>query len=96
MTHNIPDRVFKDICRFAGIYGIEKIILFGSRARGTHSERSDIDLALSGGDAAGFYWAVNEHAWSLLSFDLVELDGGISEELQNEMERDGIVIYEKA
>ena len=30
--------------------GLKKVILFGSRARGDCRERSDIDLAVSGGD----------------------------------------------
>ena len=29
-------------------------------------------------------------------FDVVEADGHISEELKNEIKKDGIVIYEKA
>ena len=29
-------------------------------------------------------------------FDLVDLDAGVSEELKTEIERDGVVIYEKA
>ena len=92
----IPDRVLKDVSTFARRHGIEEIILFGSRARGTHTERSDIDLAVCGGDFDSFYWDVKEKTHSLLMFDLVELDVGVSEELKTEIERDGVVIYEKA
>ncbi len=95
MKHNIPDRVMKDIRFLAGKHNIQKIILFGSRARGTHSERSDIDLAVTGGDVSEFYWDIHEKVWSLLSFDIVELDKGTTAELQEEIDRDGIVIYEK-
>ena len=91
----IPDRVLKDVSTFARRHGIEEIILFGSRARGTHTERSDIDLAVCGGDFVSFYWDVKEKTHSLLMFDLVELDVGVSEELKTEIERDGVVIYEK-
>lgn len=91
----IPDRVLKDVSTFARRHGIEEIILFGSRARGTHTERSDIDLAVCGGDFDSFYWDVKEKIHSLLMFDLVELDVGVSEELKTEIERDGVVIYEK-
>ena len=96
MNRKLPGRVQKDISAFARAHGIEKIILFGSRARGTHSERSDIDLAVAGGDFDGFYWDVKEKTHSLLMFDLVDLDAGISEELKAEIERDGVMIYEKA
>ena len=29
-------------------------------------------------------------------FDVIDMDSGISEELKKEIERDGVVIYEKA
>ncbi|MCI8645490.1 MAG: nucleotidyltransferase domain-containing protein [Firmicutes bacterium] len=95
MTYNLPDRVLKDIIAAAQKCGIETIILFGSRARGTHRERSDIDLAVRGGNFDEFYWIINETAWSLLSFDIVEMDRGISYDLEKELTKDGVVIYEK-
>ncbi|MBQ6258759.1 MAG: nucleotidyltransferase domain-containing protein [Lachnospiraceae bacterium] len=96
MKYNIPDAVLREISSYARIHGIQKVILFGSRARGNHTKRSDIDIAISGGDAASFYWDIKEKSHTLLSFDVVEMDKGISEELQKEIERDGVVIYEKA
>jgi len=45
MKYNIPERVLKDISAFAKKYSINKVILFGSRARGDNTERSDIDIA---------------------------------------------------
>lgn len=93
---NIPGRVLRDISAFSRKNGIHKVILFGSRARGTHTERSDIDLAVSGGDFETFYWDIMEKVHSLLSFDLVNLDSQISDGLKKEIERDGILIYEEA
>ena len=81
---------------FAQKYSIEKLVLFGSRARGTNTERSDIDIAVYGGDFDSFYWDVKEKVHSLLSFDVVEADKPISEELKQEIEKDGVIIYEKA
>lgn len=95
MDCNIPEIVVNDIVEFARENNIQKVILFGSRAKGTHTERSDIDIAVSGGNFDGFYWSIKEKVRSLLSFDIVDLDTGISEELQREIERDGITIYEK-
>lgn len=91
----IPLRVYRDIVRFAKSAGIDQLILFGSRARGTHSRMSDIDLAVYGGDFDQFYDDIQERTWSLLSFDLVEMDRGVSDDLIHEIERDGKVIYEK-
>ena len=77
-------------------YSINKVILFGSRARGDNTERSDIDIAVYGGDFDSFYWDIKEKVHSLLSFDVVEADKPISEELKQEIEKDGVIIYEKA
>lgn len=95
MKYDLDKRVEDDIIRIAGKNGIKKVILFGSRARGTNSERSDIDLAVSGGNALDFYYDLEEQAWTLLMFDVVKLDDGISDELRSEIDRDGVVIYEK-
>lgn len=96
MKYNIPDRVMRNIVTFSKEYNIQKVVLFGSRARGTHTDRSDVDIAVSGGDFDSFYWAVKEKVHSLLSFDIIEWDAGVSEELKKEIEKDGVVIYEKA
>lgn len=95
MKFNLPERVFKDITIFAQRHDVQKVVLFGSRARGTHTEKSDIDLAVSGGDLEAFYWDIKENVHSLLTFDIVE-NGGVSGTLKEEIERDGITIYEKA
>ena len=96
MKYNIPDRVLRELSSFAKESSVTKIILFGSRARGTNTERSDIDIAVYGGDFDSFYWDVKEKAHSLLMFDIVQADAPISAELKEEIEKDGVVIYEKA
>lgn len=93
--YNIPDRVMDEVAGFAKKNSVTKVILFGSRAKGTNGERSDIDIAVIGGDLEGFCWDIKEKVNSLLSFDIVEFDKTISEELRKEIEKDGIVIYEE-
>lgn len=93
--YNLPQRVLEDITVFAQKYNVDKIILFGSRAKGTHRERSDIDIAVSGGDFDGFYWDIKENAWTLLMFDIINFSERISEELRQEIEKYGVTIYEK-
>lgn len=95
MKYNISDRVYLGLKQLAQKHRIKKIILFGSRARGDFYERSDIDIAVSGGNTAEFRLDVDENIHTLLMFDVVDLDGHISEELQKEINRDGVVIYEK-
>ena len=95
MRYNLSDRILRELSSFARKYSISKIILFGSRARGTNTERSDIDIAVYGGDFDSFYWDVKEKIHSLLMFDIIEADASISDELKKEIEKDGVTIYEK-
>ena len=53
MGYDLPERVVKDIVTFAKRYSVRKVILFGSRARGNNTERSDIEIALNGGERLG-------------------------------------------
>ncbi len=96
MTYDIPERVVKDIVSFAKDNNVDKVIVFGSRARGTNKERSDIDIAVIGGNFTDFYWDIKEKTHSLLSFDIVEFGENTSDELKSEIERDGVILYEKA
>lgn len=92
---NLPENAQNGIIEFAKKYEIKKVILFGSRARGDNRERSDIDIAVSGGDIMGFALATEEDIDTLLMFDVVNLDKYVQPELLAEIERDGVIIYEK-
>lgn len=96
MNYNLDKKIEREIISQAKKFGVKKLILFGSRARGTNRERSDIDLAAAGGDVFNFAEAIQEEVDTLLPFDVVKLDEGISEELQAEIDRDGIVLYEES
>lgn len=96
MKYNLPGRVLKDLRTFAQACDVRKVILFGSRARGDHRERSDVDIAIEGGDFDSFWWKVKEEIHSLLSFDVVEYPRSVSDSLKKEIQKDGIVIYEQA
>ena len=91
----IRDVVLKQICDLAAQYGLCQVVLFGSRARGDYKERSDIDLAVSGGDISGFALAVDEETDALLQYDVVNLDCPVDEALLENIEKDGKVLYEK-
>ena len=96
MKYDLPERITRELRELAVKRGIGRIVLFGSRARGTHTERSDIDIAVCGGDFDAFYWAVKETVHSLLTFDIVNYSAGVSDELKKEIEKDGVIVYEKA
>ena len=96
MKAYLPNRVLNTIRLFAEKHNVQKVFLFGSRARGTHTERSDIDIAVVGGDFDAFYWDIKENVHSLLMFDIANMDESTSDDLREEIEKDGIMIYEKA
>ena len=91
----IRPEVIEEIRNLAQKYDIEKVILFGSRARGDFKERSDIDLAFYGGNSSRFILAVDEETPTLLQFDVLDLDKPIQAELLDSIKREGMVIYEK-
>ena len=93
--YDLSENIKNEIAEYAEKYGIAKVILFGSRARGTNHKRSDIDIAVSGGDFGEFCYAMDEEVHTLLMFDVVDLNSCRSAELISEIERDGITIYEK-
>ena len=88
------EHVYDQIREFARARNVRRVVLFGSRARGTNLPKSDIDLAFSGGDAVGFEEDIQERLWSLLKVDIINLDEPISSELRHEIDRDGRVLYE--
>lgn len=84
--------------RLGAIPAVERVLLFGSRARGDHGPRSDIDLAVeapgaSVADRARLAELV-EDAPALVAIDLVRLDLADAA-LRREIERQGIVLHER-
>ena len=95
MDTGIKKQVLDEILMAADKNNIEKVILFGSRARGDYRKTSDIDLAVSGGRIAHFQADIEEEVSTLLSFDIVNMDGSVQEELVDSIKREGKVLYEK-
>lgn len=94
--NDIVDTLTEHLSRFPGV---ERIILFGSRARGDAAARSDIDLAISGRaitkDEWRQIWCCVDEARTLLSIDLVRLETA-SDELKEKVRREGKVLYERS
>ena len=87
--------VVDEIIELARKYRMEKVILFGSRARGDYTRSSDIDLAVVGGDVVSFSVDVEEIVSTLLTFDVVDLTSNVSESLLKSIREEGVVLYEK-
>ena len=77
-----------------------KLILFGSRARGDASERSDFDIAVVGSHITHAKWAqtvvtIKENIPTLCGIDLILMNDTTPHDLAKRIEREGKIIYEK-
>lgn len=90
----IREQALKEIKEIAEECQLEKLILFGSRARGDYKRTSDIDLAVKGGNVVAFTLRMEETS-TLLEFDVVDLNSGITPELYESIMMEGKVLYEK-
>ena len=91
----IRQQVLDEIISLAVKYGVKRVELFGSRARGDYKRASDIDLAVRGGDSPRFRLDIEEETSTLLKFDIVDLDSQMQDELRESIRREGKVLYEK-
>lgn len=84
--------------RLAETPEIERIVLYGSRARADHDPRSDIDLAVECPNASRDIWRSIrekiENTRTLLFIDLVRLDTA-PESFRTKVNEEGIVLYER-
>lgn len=92
--YGLKENLLNELRRIAKEQDVSTLLLFGSRARGDYRERSDIDLAVIGGNAARFALEVEETP-TLLEFDVVDMNHRVQKELKESIEREGIVLYEK-
>ena len=86
--------------RLARHPAVERVWLFGSRARGDNFERSDIDLAIEAPAMSHDDWLrikldFADEAPTLLLIDLVRLEEA-PEILREQILEEGIVVYERA
>lgn len=103
MTHDIPaldEKVSRLLTQIFGAYEqIKEVVLYGSRAKGTHHERSDIDLAIRNS-------AVSRYLLAELQFEIDNsdipymVDLSVWENIENEallahIERVGKVFYQR-
>ena len=84
--------------RLAETPEIERVVLYGSRARADHDPRSDIDLAIECPTASREIWRgireKIENTKTLLFIDLIRLDTA-PEAFRAKVYEEGIVLYER-
>lgn len=89
------DTVIKEVVRLCRKYAAEEVILFGSRAKGTELERSDIDIAVSGASDFDALAEEVDQIPTLYTVDLLDLESCGNELLLEDIEKYGQKIYEK-
>jgi predicted nucleotidyltransferase len=90
------EHVYNQIREICAEERAARVMLFGSRARGTAEEKSDIDLAVWGcPDFPHLEDRLDNELWSLLQLDVINMDESSSHELLEEVLKDGKVLYEE-
>lgn len=95
----LPLSVFEAISEAAASHvEIEKVVLFGSRAKGTWKDGSDIDLCLIGEGItlsmlASIAWKLNEEGTLPWKFDILVRSLIGNSDLLEHIERVGIEVY---
>lgn len=82
------------------IPGIRQVVLFGSRAKGTHKPGSDVDLAIKGDNldhdsAIRMAGILNEETSMPYFFDVVNYETVTETLLKEHVDRVGMVLYER-
>lgn len=93
----LPESIQRAVAALGRRLGAERVVLFGSRARGDERPRSDVDLAVYGlprAQEAAFGDGIDELP-TLLSFDLVFVSDHTAPALLENIEKDGIVLMDK-
>ena len=96
----MEDNVLNEMIRISKEYNLEKVVLFGSRARGDNSPVSDYDIAvfdnsLSDIEKVSFCLDIEEIE-TLKKIDIVFISDGLSIEFLENIDKDGVIIYEQA
>lgn len=92
---SINNQVIAEIVALAQKHNVNKVVLFGSRARGDYHRASDIDLAVYGGNVTGFSLDVEELTSTLLMYDVIDMNKKHNDEFVKSIEKEGKVLYEK-
>jgi uncharacterized protein len=100
MKFGLSDTIVAKICGvFARFSTIEKVVLYGSRAKGNYKPGSDIDLTLHGKNLTiSLLGDIAEELDDLLLpyiFDISVFDQLGNSDLRDHIERVGQVFYEK-
>lgn len=91
------NKIYSAIAEIGKEYSANKILLFGSRARGDNREKSDIDIAVYGvpKDRHFAFSQAIGNIPTLLQFDIVFITDETNEALIQNINKDGVVLMNK-
>lgn len=97
MESQLPDYIANEMLKiFVNEPSIERVLLFGSRARGDNRYNSDIDIALEGKDIPSHINLDLREAAGLYKLDIVRLEDVNNADLLYEMQKDCKVLYDRS
>lgn len=95
----ILDSVIEQIKAIAARYNIDKLVLFGSRARGDYTVVSDYDIAVFEKNMPplekAYFSNEVEEIKTLKKIDLVFVKDNGTDGILKNIKRDGVIIYEQ-
>lgn len=98
MSIDLNEKLILSIQNIGAKYPIQKIVIFGSRARGSSNRSSDIDLAiftLPQFESQGSFSSDIDDLETLLKIDLVFINERTELKLMENIKKDGVVVYEQ-
>lgn len=101
MKYGLPERTIQKLCEVFSHYPeVEKVVLYGSRARGTYKNGSDIDLTLWGAELSHSVLSrIDTELDDLLLPYMIDLSSFSQIEnpaMIQQVQRDGVNLYEKS
>lgn len=89
------DALYSKLADLAARYGAQRLVLYGSRARGDFHGRSDIDLAVYGmpEKQRGSFAVAAEEMPTLLKLDIVHISADMDPDFLANIEKDGVTLY---
>lgn len=98
-NYGIRNNLFNELLNLFKKENIDKVILFGSRARNDYKNNSDIDLAIifDSDDNDNYIKLLTklEELNTLFKFDVIDYNKITNATLKQEIDKDGITIYQK-
>lgn len=94
----LPERTINELLQyFRSNSDIEKVVIFGSRAKNTYHTGSDIDFAIWTKNSLNFH-KISSELYDLptpYKFDIIDYKSLNHEGMKKSIDNDGIVFYQK-